>query len=99
MKESTINLTSNEKLPSVGTVLKETREKRKLSIEQVAAKLFSDPDIVEDLENDISICEEKLREGNINFHTHSDLELYLTFHSIIETRPNLGIGAILDLLC
>ena len=53
MKESTINLTSNEKLPSVGTVLKETREKRKLSIEQVAAKLFSDPDILKDLENDI----------------------------------------------
>jgi len=53
MKESTINLTSNEQLPSVGTLLKETREKRKLSIEQVAAKLFSDPDILKDLENDI----------------------------------------------
>ena len=53
MKESTINLTSNEQLPSVGTLLKEAREKRKLSIEQVAAKLFSDPDILKDLENDI----------------------------------------------
>ena len=53
MKEYTINLTSNEQLPSVGTVLKEAREKRKLSIEQVAAKLFSDPDILKDLENDI----------------------------------------------
>lgn len=53
MKKSTINLTSNEQLPSVGTLLKEAREKRKLSIEQVAAKLFSDPDILKDLENDI----------------------------------------------
>jgi|TARA_B110001454_G_scaffold82900_1_gene79631 cytoskeletal protein RodZ len=53
MKESTINLTSNEQLPSVGTLLKEARIKSKLTIEQVATKLFSDPDIVEDLENDI----------------------------------------------
>jgi|TARA_B110000495_G_scaffold28850_1_gene21767 cytoskeletal protein RodZ len=53
MKESTINLTSNEQLPSVGTLLKEARIKNKLTIEQVATKLFSDPDIVEDLENDI----------------------------------------------
>jgi cytoskeletal protein RodZ len=53
MKESTINLTSNEQLPSVGTLLKEARIKSKLTIEQVATKLFSDPDIIEDLENDI----------------------------------------------
>ena len=53
MKESTINLTSDEQLPSVGTLLKEARIKSKLTIEQVATKLFSDSDIVEDLENDI----------------------------------------------
>jgi len=53
MKESTINKASNEPLASVGSLLKETREKRKLSLEDAAAKLFSDPDILEDLENNI----------------------------------------------
>ena len=50
-------------------------------------------------EDDISICKNKIQGSNVNFHSHSDLELYLTFHSILETRPNLGVGAILDLLC
>jgi len=53
MKESTINKASNEPLVSVGSLLKEAREKRKLSLEDAAAKLFSDPDILEDLENNI----------------------------------------------
>jgi cytoskeletal protein RodZ len=53
MKESTINKASNEPLASVGSLLKEAREKRKLSLEDAAAKLFSDPDILEDLENNI----------------------------------------------
>lgn len=49
-------------------------------------------------EDDIAACERKLQESNVNFHAHSDLEQYITFHSILETRPNLGVGAILDLL-
>tara|TARA_Y100001963_G_C6787825_1_gene453875 strand:+ start:2919 stop:3719 length:801 start_codon:yes stop_codon:yes gene_type:complete len=49
-------------------------------------------------EDDITECEKKLQGSNINFHTHSDLEQYITFHSILETRPNLGVGAILDIL-
>ena len=53
MKESTINKASNKPLASVGSLLKEAREKRKLSLEDAAAKLFSDPDILEDLENNI----------------------------------------------
>ena len=53
MKESTINKASNKPLASVGSLLKEAREKRKLSLEDAATKLFSDPDILEDLENNI----------------------------------------------
>lgn len=48
--------------------------------------------------NDIKKCESELENSNINFHHWADLEQFLTLHMILQTRPNIGTCAILDLL-
>jgi hypothetical protein len=48
--------------------------------------------------NDIVECERQLSGSGIEFHHWSDLEQFLTFHMLLNTRPNIGTCAILDLL-
>lgn len=48
--------------------------------------------------NDIKICESHMEGSSVEFHEWSDLEQFLTFHMIMQTRPNIGVCAILDLL-
>lgn len=48
--------------------------------------------------NDIKKCENILQDSTTNFHFWSDLEQYITFQLLLQTRLNIGTGAILDLL-
>jgi len=48
--------------------------------------------------HDIKKCELYLKNSNINFHCWADLEQFLTLHMLLQTRPNIGTCAILDLL-
>jgi len=49
-------------------------------------------------DRDIKLIESNLVNSNVNLHCFADIEQYLTFHSIMETRPNVGTAAILDLI-
>ncbi len=49
-------------------------------------------------DNDINKLEEELKDSSVKLHCHSDIEQYITLHHMMETRPNVGIGAILDLV-
>lgn len=48
--------------------------------------------------HDISKCESELKGSVVDFHCWADLEQFLTFHMLLNTRPNIGTCAILDLL-
>ena len=50
MKESNTNSSNNHQPPSVGCLLMEAREKKKLSIAEVSKKLFSDESVIKNLE-------------------------------------------------
>lgn len=49
-------------------------------------------------DNDIKLLENEIRKTDVKLHTFTDLEQYLTFHSALETRPNAGVAAIIDLI-
>jgi hypothetical protein len=49
-------------------------------------------------DNDIRVCEQKVKGSSVSFHSWSDLEQFVTLYPILNTRPNIGVGAILDLL-
>jgi len=48
--------------------------------------------------NDIKVCESHMKGSQVQFHQWADLEQFLTLHMILQTRPNIGVCAILDLL-
>ena len=48
--------------------------------------------------NDIKQCENILQDSSTNFHFWADLEQYITLHLLLQTRLNIGVGAILDLI-
>lgn len=56
------------------------------------------PKHVSYFDGDIRRIENKVKSKGINFHYWVDTEQYLTFHSILNTRPNIGTSTILDLL-
>lgn len=49
-------------------------------------------------DRDITLMEKELESSEVKLHCFTDLEQYLTFHSALETRPNTGVAAIIDLL-
>lgn len=49
-------------------------------------------------DNDIRNCENSVKGSKVRFHSWSDLEQFVTLYPMLETRPNIGVGAILDLL-
>lgn len=49
-------------------------------------------------DNDIRVCESKVQDSKVSFHSWSDLEQFVTLYPMLETRPNIGVGAVLDIL-
>lgn len=49
-------------------------------------------------DRDINLIEKELENSEVKLHCFTDLEQYLTFHSALETRPNAGVAAVIDLL-
>ena len=69
-------------------------------MEQSGVKFLSThfPKHLSYFDRDIKTCEHKIKDSFVSFHSWSDLEQFVTLYPMLNTRPNIGVGAILDLL-